>query len=117
MQSEQTELLRSLTSEASLGEIQDYLRTCFFLRGFDGQEAKEKMLLLFEEVGELAKAIRKEDAASSIDHEREANYDSIESEVADVFIVLVSICNVLGIDLYDAFHAKEAVNVNHSWSR
>jgi NTP pyrophosphatase (non-canonical NTP hydrolase) len=117
MKNEQVELLRKLTKEASLGTIQAYLESCFSLRGFDGQGVKEKMLLLLEEVGELAKAIRKEDASSSIDYTRIASYDSVESEVADVFIVLVSLCNLLHIDLYDAFLEKEKVNVERNWSR
>lgn len=117
MQNKQAELLQKLTKEAPLGAIQDYLETCLSLRGFGGQGAKEKMLLLLEEVGELAKAIRKEDASSSIDYARIMNYDSVESEVADVFIVLVSLCNLLHINLFDAFLEKEKVNVERNWSR
>lgn len=117
MQREQFNLLMTLSDGASLKEIQGYVGTCLSLRGFDGQGPKEKMLLLSEEVGELAKAIRKEDSSSSIDHQRIANYDSVESEVADVFIVLVSLCNLFHIDLYDAFRAKEAINTSRNWSR
>ena len=35
------------------------------------------------------------------------SYDTIESEVADVFIVLSSICNKLNIDLYKSLKDKE----------
>ena len=38
------------------------------------------------------------------------NYDSIEGEIADVFIVLTSICNTLNINLYDAIIEKEKIN-------
>ena len=55
------------------------------------------MLLLTEEIGELAKAIRKDKTSMSIDKSKINNYDTIESEVADVFIVLCSICNKLNI--------------------
>lgn len=116
MQSDQEKLLSTLTSEVSLPELQAYLKTCLTLRGFDNQRLQEKMLLLVEEVGELAKAIRKEHHTGPIDSERSQHYDSVESEIADVFIVLVSICNLLDIDMYDAFHAKEAVNVKRSWT-
>lgn len=56
------------------------------------------MLLLTEEVGELAKAIRKDKTSVSIDKLKINNYSTIESEVADIFIVLCSICNKLNID-------------------
>ena len=65
------------------------------------------MLLLLEKVGELAKAIRKNATNMSIDNSKINHYDTIESEVADVFIVLSSICNRLNIDLYKALKDKE----------
>ena len=43
----------------------------------------------------------------SIDKDKISHYDTIESEVADVFIVLSSICNKLNIDLYKALKDKE----------
>ena len=39
------------------------------------------------------------------------NYSSVESEVADVFIVLLSICDILNIDLFKAFLDKEEENI------
>ncbi|CDD16154.1 putative uncharacterized protein [Clostridium sp. CAG:798] len=65
------------------------------------------MLLLLEKVGELAKAIRKNATNMSIDNSKINHYDTIESEVADVFIVLSSICNKLNIDLYKSLKDKE----------
>ena len=65
------------------------------------------MLLLLEKVGELAKAIRKNATNMSIDNSKINHYDTIESEVADVFIVLSSICNKLNIDLYKSLKEKE----------
>ena len=49
------------------------------------------MLLLIEEVGELAKSIRKNNSKLSIDYNRIDNFDSVENEIADVFIVLLSV--------------------------
>ena len=111
----QVELLNALPRDASLDEIQAYLEKCFALRGFNGQTAKEKLLLLTEELGELAKAIRKTDSASTVDYERIQNYESAESEIADVFIVLVSLCNVLGVELSKVFRDKERQNVSRIW--
>lgn len=73
------------------------------------------MLLLLEETGELAKAIRKTIPEASIDYGKIENYTDIEEEIADVFIVLVSICNRLNINLYDAIKKKEEKNIKRQW--
>ena len=84
-------------------------------KGFSEQKVQDKMLLLLEETGELAKAIRKTIPEASVDYERIENYTDIEEEVADVFIVLVSICNRLNINLYDAIIKKEEKNIKRQW--
>lgn len=73
------------------------------------------MLMLVEEVGEVAKAIRKDKAKMGIDRNKIGNYDSIESEIADVFIVLVALCNVLDVDLFTALKDKEKENIDRQW--
>ncbi len=75
------------------------------------------MLLLLEEVGELAKSIRKDATNMSIDNNKINHYDTIESEVADVFIVLNSVCNKLNIDLYKAIKNKEKENIKRIWKK
>ena len=71
---------------------------------------------LSEEVGELAKAIRKEKTNMCIDKSKIKNYDTVENEIADVFIVLSSICNTLNINLFNAFYEKEQINVERFWN-
>ncbi len=51
----------------------------------------------------------------NIDINKLNHYDTIESEVADVFIVLNSICNKLNIDLYKALKDKEEENIKRKW--
>ena len=112
----QCDLYNSLNANASFTEIQTYVKEVIELRGFSGQSVQESMLLLFEETGELAKAIRKSLSGMSIDETRLYRYDTVESEVADVLIVLLSICNNLGINLYEAFLEKEKSNINRNWT-
>ncbi len=50
-----------------------------------------------------------------IDKSKIKNYESVESEIADVLIVLISICNNLGINLFDSFKDKEAINIDRKW--
>ena len=87
------------------------------LRGLSNQTVKDKLLLLTEEVGELTKAVRKNSSGASIDLDRINNYNSIESEIADVLIVLISVTNTLTIDIFDSL--KEKININSTtlfWS-
>ena len=52
-----------------------------------------------------------------IDKNKVNHYDTIESEVADVFIVLCSVCNKLDIDLYKALKDKEQENIMRIWKQ
>ena len=40
-----------------------------------------------------------------------------EKEMADVFIVLTTICNKLNINLFDAVYNKEKENVTRNWDK
>lgn len=111
----QSELYELLNEKNTLNEIQNYIKEVIKIRGFSEQKVQDKMLLLLEETGELAKAIRKTIPEASVDSERIENYTDIEEEVADVFIVLVSICNRLNINLYDAIIKKEEKNIKRQW--
>ena len=116
MESIQQELLKKLTDKSSINEIQSYIKEVMQIRGFNKEKSSDKILLLVEEVGELAKAIRKNERKIGIDKTKEYNYSSIESEIADVFIVLLSICDILNIDLLKAFLNKEEENIKRIWS-
>ena len=111
----QKELFNKLLSTNKINDIQQYINEVINIRGFGNQSVEQELLLLTEEVGELAKAIRKEKTNMSIDKSKINNYDSIENEVADVFIVLVTICNTLEINLYNSIVEKEKINVNRVW--
>ena len=108
-------VLEMLIANASLAQIQDYVGRVVELRGFAGQPVQETMLLLLEETGELAKAVRKSATRMSVDADRMHQYDTVESEVADVFFVLAALCNQLGVDLFGAFLEKERVNMQRNW--
>ncbi len=115
MNDKQMELWDKLNENNTLKEVQQYIKDVIEIRGFANQEIEKTMLLLIEEVGELAKSIRKNATNMSIDKNKINHYDTIESEVADVFIVLSSICNKLNIDLYKALKDKEKENINREW--
>ena len=112
----QQELLKKLSNKSSINEIQSYIKKVMEVRGFNKEKSSDKILLLVEEVGELAKAIRKNERKLGIDKTKEYNYSSIESEIADVFIVLLSICDILNMDLLKVFLEKEEENIKRTWS-
>lgn len=110
-------LLANISKTSTLNELQDYIRSVIRIRGFENEEIEKKMLLLLEETGELAKAIRKDYTDMGIDDKKLNHYTNIENEVADVFIVLICICNKLNINLFDAVYKKEAENVTRNWDK
>lgn len=67
-------------------------------------------------MGELAKAVRKTATRMSVDIDKLHNYDSVESEAADVFFVLAALCNQLNVNLFDALKEKEKKNCERNWS-
>lgn len=113
----QQELWENLNETNSLREVQQYVNNINEIRGFNGQPVEEMMLLLTEEIGELAKAIRKSATNMSIDKSKEYNYDTVESEVSDVFYVLSCVCNKLNIDIFNALKEKEEKNINRKWEK
>lgn len=117
MNDNQLELWENLKRENSIEEVQKYIKEVITLRGFSEQNIEIIMLLLTEEIGELAKAIRKENTSMLIDKTKIKNYDTVESEVADVFIVLCSVCNKLNIDLFSALKNKEKENIQRTWNK
>ena len=112
----QREMLDEITEESSLNQVQEYINTVVELRGFAGQSIQETMLLLLEETGELAKAVRKSETRMSVDVDKMQNYDTVESEAADVFFVLAAVCNQMNINLLDALKEKEKKNIGRNWS-
>lgn len=116
MLDKQLKLWENLKEENTLKDVQNYIKNVIEIRGFDKQPVEQTMLLLIEEVGELAKAIRKDATTMKSDKNKLEHYDTIESEIADVFIVLTSVCNKLNIDLYDVVKNKEEENIKRHWN-
>ena len=108
-------LLTNIDKSSTLNELQEYIRSVIRIRGFEKQEIEKTMLLLLEETGELAKAIRKDYTNMGIDSSKLSHYTNIENEIADVFIVLTCVCNKLNINLF--VYKKEKENVTRKWDK
>jgi len=92
---------------SGLGRLQAYYRTVSLRRGWDDESARDTLLLLTEEIGELARAIRKRDGLAR--HQASADSD-VAGELADVQLYLVHLANALKLDLSGAVTAKERIN-------
>jgi NTP pyrophosphatase (non-canonical NTP hydrolase) len=81
-------------------------------RGLDKQDLPSQCLKLGEEVGELYRAVRK---LQGQPHDPGGRIADIGDEAVDTLILLISIVNRCGINLEDAFRAKETRNETRIW--
>jgi NTP pyrophosphatase (non-canonical NTP hydrolase) len=102
-----------LKDEPTLKDLQHYLDEVCQERGWTKDSPSEKFVLFIEEVGELAKAMRK---TAGLYEERAKQRDaSLEEEFADVLSYLLDLANAYQVDLERAFRAKEEVNRSRTW--
>lgn len=106
--------MAQLPKSATMADFQAYISEVCAERGWDKRTALEKMLFLTEEVGELAKAIRKEHGTYGYD--KPATVDHLAEELVDIFNYLLDIANMHQIDMDAAFRAKWQTNAGRTWS-
>lgn len=102
-----------MNEDTSLKTLQEYSNEMEDIRGFKN-DIYQTMLYLTEEMGELAKEVRKSEKLY-LDPAKNNEVD-LEGEVADVFMYLLSLCRIKNINLLDAFKNKELVNCNRTWN-
>jgi NTP pyrophosphatase (non-canonical NTP hydrolase) len=101
-----------INEDSTLPEIQEYIWQLNINRGFDLENPEKKMLLLTEEVGEVARALRKR---VGLKFDISTHQSDIADEIADVFIVLSGLASMTGVDLLSAVMAKERKNKGRNW--
>lgn len=102
----------TLTDSPNLAAFQKYVAELERERGFADENVFQKCLLLGEEVGELFKAIRKNQGMVT---DGKSKVTAVPEEMADILIILCSIANRLGVDLEKAFRDKEEINSKRTW--
>jgi NTP pyrophosphatase (non-canonical NTP hydrolase) len=102
-----------LQADPTLRVLQDYLASVCQERGWTKDTPAEKFVLFVEEVGELAKAIRKESGLYK--EAAKTHHFSLEEEFADVLSYLLDLANCYRVDLEVAFRAKEKINETRTW--
>lgn len=104
-----------LPPNASLREIQQYIKDMELERDFTQTTVVQNCLMMVEEVGELAKVLRKHHAGLRIDQDKKYDLDAA-GEVTDILIYLIAIANRLDLDMEQAFRDKEEKNKQRTWS-
>lgn len=103
----------NLTPRPDLKTIQEYVHELKKERGFLNNSLQQECLLLGEEVGELFKAVRKQ---QNMKLDSKSTIGSVDEELADILIYLCSIANHLDIDLEQALRSKEEINKQRTWN-
>ena len=91
----------------NLGVFQRYYKRVASQRGYERETAQNCLLLMIEEIGELASALRKREKLKRHGSSRNVNE---AHELADVFLYVVHMANILGLDLGTAVQDKENLN-------
>lgn len=99
--------MAQLPSKPALADYQELISKLVVERGYNQETVPEVLMLLIEEVGELAKAIRKLNGQKT---HQDSKVHNVEEELADVLWLLVDLSNRLSIDLEQAFRRKELKN-------
>lgn len=105
--------MSNLPTHPSLPELQTYMHEICQERGWTRDSYAEKFLLFTEEVGELAKAIRK--TQGLYQEKARQKHLELEEEFADVLSYLLDLANYFQVDLESAFREKEQVNAARTW--
>ena len=101
-----------LKDSPTLADLQQYVKDMVAERGFHEETIAQRFMLLMEESGEFAKAARK---AEGIKFAADSQTKELAHEAADVLIMLLGLCNMLDINLEQAFREKEEKNKRRTW--
>lgn len=104
--------MATLPAESRLSDLQQFIAETCRERGWDKRSAPEKVMLLTEEVGEVAKAIRKELGLGS---QKPETTDHLAEELVDVLNYVLDLAIQYDIDMEQAFRAKWQKNATRTW--
>lgn len=105
--------LAKLNNKSSINDIQEYINKMIEERGFDKETKQDVMLLLTEEIGELAKEVRKSTNIKM--DEKQSRQENLSDEIADVFMYILAMCRVADVNLLEALINKEKKNLERTW--
>lgn len=101
-----------IANDISLRDLQEYVWQMNIERGFSNEDASKKLVMLIEEVGELAKAVRQK---AGMKFTNTTKQTELAEELADVQIILLGLASLTGVDMCQAVAQKEAKNRQRTW--
>jgi NTP pyrophosphatase (non-canonical NTP hydrolase) len=101
-----------LKEKPTFSDFQNYVTKLEKERGFLEDTILQKCLLLGEELGELFRAVRKQEG---IKIDPNSEYGKIGEELVDMIIYICAIANRFNINLEKAFREKEEINKKRQW--
>lgn len=108
--------MRDFPKNTTLTDAQNWIEEMCKERGFDKNPPLEIFLRFTEEVGELAKAIRKVSGMRVEGaHTKEEKEKELRGEFADVAQYLFDLANTFGVNLEEAIREKDEINKNRTW--
>ena len=107
-------LVENMDENTSLKDLRRYVDEMVNIRGFADETPQDCLLLLTEELGELAKEVRKSSTHIKNDTAK-VNTKNLNGEIGDVLMMLLALCRTLNVDLLEAFKEKELINCNRNW--
>ena len=106
--------MAQIPDNPTLGDLQNHIKKIGEERAWDKNNYLEIFLLLSEEFGELAKAVRNY-AGLYTEKNKVKNKFELEEEFADVLNYLFDLANCFDIDLENAFRKKDEINAGRVW--
>lgn len=102
-----------LNNNPTLSDYQAYIQQQCTARGWTDRTDTERVMMLAEEVGEIAKEVRKHSGKFGYDKPSDAS--ELGEELVDAFNWLVDLANANDIDLETAFRSKWAKTDKRTW--
>lgn len=104
-----------LKDQPTLRDCQDFHIWLDEEKGFS-RDLPLNVMLLVEEVGEVAKEVRRIMHYESDDALREKALDHLKEELADCLAYIAKLANYTGIDLENAYVQKMRYNIERVWT-
>lgn len=107
-----------LPENPTMADYQKFVHGLEAFHGWLDVDLVHNIFLMVEEVGELTKGIRRYEKIFSEGGgpDDAAVKENISEEIVDVLNYLLAIANRVGVDVEEAFRAKNAKNLERTWS-
>lgn len=106
-------LLMDLPKEPTIQDLQRFVAARCEERGWQNRSDIERLMFLSEEVGEVAKEIRK--LSGKYGYKHPGTTAHLAEELVDVLNFIIDIANANNIDLEVAFRAKWQAVATRTW--